>query len=316
MKTRAFGWIIGLGLTACGGASGEAPPEASREEAPLARTAPEAPSANTTSTAHAAPAAPTPTSRLTATQLAPYRTADVVVVARLVDPKLTSVAEIHPPILVFELGLAIEDRLLGASLPASLRARFSTREEASFADGARVLVGLRRLHESLPEPVPEDFEVVAIDPFDAGAAAALRGPGLSDDLAIQVRQVPPTKHVQWSNTYGDGLFEITITNHGGATRRVPGVSRSSSGELDLSSLVVHDDTGRALRLPGTTSSRGPDLELAPGESLTRTIDVKPLGLVRPLGGYRAYYGFHLGELRASSFFYFDALLHGPHMGRT
>ncbi len=258
--------------------------------------------------------APTVASKLSAERLKTYREADAVVVARLVDPKIAAVLEIHPPIFVHEFSLAIDERIVGAAIPSSPKAHFRSREQAeAFVDGAQVLVGLRRIQENLPAQATDVYEVVAIDPLDAGAVAALRAPVVSEDLAFTVRQVAPAQHIQWTNDYGDGVFELVVENRGAAPITVPSLLRNADGSVDWSALVIRDDADRTLA-PSKAKTSGSPVVLAPGASVTHTIDVKPFGLVRPMGGYRAYYSFQVDQLRASSFFYFAMEHHGPLMG--
>lgn len=267
------------------------------------------PSADATST-------PTVASKLSAERLKTYREADAVVVARLVDPKISAVLEIDPPIFIHEISLAVDERVLGVALPSQPTAHFRSREQGEpFAAGAQMLVGLRRIQENLPAQATDVYEVVAIDPLDVGAVASLRAPVVSEDLAFTVRQVAPAQPIQWTNDYGDGVFELVVENRGASPITVPSLLRNADGSVDWSALVIRDDADRAL-VPSKrkAGASGTPVVLAPGASIQHTVDVKPLGLLHPMGGYRAYYSFHVDQLRASSFFYFSMNHHGPMMG--
>jgi len=273
----------------------------------------------------ASSASPKPISRaafeaLPAKQRAAYENADAIVVATMVAPKIDSVLEIAPPIFVHSFGLAIEKSLSGMPLPAS-RLTFSSRDrDKPFVAGARVIVAVRRVEQTL-EGVREDLSAIRVDEATPALETAIADAftPAPDEVRIAIAQVAPSKHVQWQNDYGDGLFDLTLTNEGKTPRTIPGlyvVHESKGDRILFDEAIDIREEGRSLHLshPPRPSTATP-LVLAPGSSVTTRIDVKPLGIVNPAGGSRVYYSFGVGALRKSSFFYYFDSLHGPQMGK-
>lgn len=287
-----------------------------------------APAASSASGAASAGSAGTAAFASLGTELrADYERADAIVVARLVDPKIESVLEIYPPIYVHSFALEIERNLSGMPLPAR-RLSFSSRtREKPFAPGARVIVAVRRVEQTL-EAVREDLEALRVDEatpaLEAALAASFAPPAAG--LRLGIAQVPAAKVLKWKNEYGDGVFELTLANDGSAPRVVPGVyvvHEASADRLWLDEVLeVREARGERSaphHLAGWASAARPagavPLVLAPGARVSARVDVKPFGIENPMGGARVYYSFAVGGLRASSFFYYFHELHGPQMGK-
>lgn len=249
-------------------------------------------------------------------QRALYDSADVIVVARLVEPRVASVDEMDPPRIHHEFGLAVERTLSGSALPAGAVIHYSESDDVKLEE-TRMVVALRRVQETLPQ-AEEHFVAVSLAPADNALAAALEQPALPDGLTLSVRQVPPAAPQQWVNPYGDGEFDLVIENRGAQPIVVPGITSRGADVAWSEALTVMDDASRVLHLPKQAVSGGAaqPVVLGPGQSITTRVDVKPFGLVHPAGGYRAAYSFRVGQLRASSFFYYDHAYHGPHMGKV
>lgn len=310
-----------LFVFACARPSGGAP-AASASTAPAASSASGASSGSGAASAGSAGSAAF--AALGAEQRADYEGADAIVVARLVDPKIESILEIYPPIYVHSFALEIERNLSGMPLPAK-RLTFSSRaQEKPFAAGARMIVAVRRVEQTL-EGVHEDLEALRVDAatpaLEAALAASFAPP--ADGLRLAIAQVPAAKVLKWRNEYGDGVFELTFANDASAPRAVPGVYvvHEPSGDrvvLD-EALEVREERSAAHHLAGWAKGARPagavPLVLAPGAKASARVDVKPFGITNPMGGARVYYSFALGGLRASSFFYYTHDLHGPQMGK-
>lgn len=249
-------------------------------------------------------------------QLAMWDAADVIVVARLVAPRVASVDEMDPPRIHHEFGLAVERTLSGSALPPGVVVHYSESDDVKLEE-TRMIVALRRVQETLPQ-AEERFVAVTLAPADDALAAALEREPLPEGLAFSVRQVPPAVPQQWVNPYGDGEFDLVVENRGATPVVVPGLE-TRGAEIAWSEVVtVRDDADRLLPLPKQAVSGDPvqPVVLGPGQSITTRVDVKPFGLVHPAGGYRAEYSFRVGQLRASSFFYYDHAYHGPRMGKV
>lgn len=248
-------------------------------------------------------------------QLELYDRADVIVVGRLVAPHVAGVDEMDPPRIHHEFGVAVERTLSGSPLPQNAVIHYVESEDLKLGE-TRMIVALRRVQETLPD-AEERFVAVALAEADDHLAAALEQQPLPDGLAFSVRQVPSPTPQQWINPYGDGEFDLVLENRTASPIVVPGLM-TRGAEIAWNELVtVRDDANRILPLPGGPSSSEPlqPVVLGPGQSITTRVDVKPFGLVHPAGGYRAEYSFRVGQLRASSFFYYDHAFHGPRMGK-
>jgi hypothetical protein len=284
-----------------------------RPSVSAAPVAPDAPSAGTSSARADFEALPSE-------QRAAFERADAVVVATVVDPKIDSILEIDPPIYVHSFALSVDRTLSGMPVPAKRISWSSRTQEKPLAAGARVIVALQRSQQTLLE-TRDDLTALRVDAATPALEAAIAG-GLApaaDGLRIAASQVAAAKIVKWQNEYGDGVFELTITNDGAAPRAVPGLSvvHGAKGDevLFADALEIRDEHGRVLRLPASGKTAGAPLVLSPGASVTTRVDVKPFGLANPYGGAREYYSFAIGGLRVSSFFYYSHALHGPQMGR-
>jgi hypothetical protein len=178
-----------------------------------------------------------------------------------------------------------------------------------------MIVALRRIEETLPKAGTrwEALTVTPSTPELERAIATVRAPA-PDALAISVAQVPAAKPIQWDNDYGDGEFDLTITNRGATPIEVPGL-HATRDVLWNAALVVRDEPGKAHTFAddGLPDGAHP-VVLAPGASITTRVDVKAFAIEHPAGGSRYYYSFSVGELRVTSFFYYTHTLHGPLMG--
>jgi hypothetical protein len=232
-------------------------------------------------------------------------------------PRITGVLEVSPPIYQHEFGLDAPRTLLGTSVAAGSRVTFeSTTASTAFEAGKPMIVALRRVQANLPKH--EDLlEAIEVLPATPALEAEATGHALPSGLTISIRQLPPAKHLQYQNDFGDGIFELELENQGKTAAIVPGLVQRNGKPDWANALIVVDDTNRKLRLPsGRASPPGTPVELAPGAKLSTRIDVKPFGLVSPAGGYRAYYSFRVEELRVTSYFYYSDRLHGPQMGKV
>ncbi|MBL8717936.1 MAG: hypothetical protein JNL79_18295 [Myxococcales bacterium] len=247
-----------------------------------------------------------------------FDSADAIVVGTLVAPKIEHVLEIDPPIFVHSFSLALDKRLLGGALPSTVTAvHYSSRDvDKPFAAGARVVVALRRVEGTLPTAVTR-FSALLVAPATPALEAAAAGATAPDGLALAVAQVPAAKVIKWQNEYGDGEFDLTLKNEGKAPLTVPGVYVVGGKVAWDSALTVRDERGRLLSPSHAALPDGATpLVLAPGATLTHRVDVKPFGLVSPMGGYSPEYSFRVGALRTSSWFYYTHTLHGPKMGKV
>ncbi|MBL9021233.1 MAG: hypothetical protein JNL21_03490 [Myxococcales bacterium] len=306
-----------VGSSAC---SGTAPAPASSGRADAGA----APASATSTLATDAPALAGPTSRgdLAAWDRLPAPTrraidaADLVVTATLSGSKIASVLEVAPPIFVHEFDVVVSERLGGAAVTGPIHAVWETLErETAWSDGVPMVIALRKIEATLPaQGVQWDVTFIAPSTSDLvlGVRAARRPADPS--LGISIAQVPADRHVQWDNDYGDGLFDLTITNRGGSPVEVPGLREVDGRVLWDEAIVVRDVAERTLHLGAASPRPAKAVVLAPGATLTKRVDVKPLGIVLPVGGGRQHYSFAIGELRVTSFFYYTHGLHGPQMG--
>ncbi len=272
---------------------------------------------------------------LPAPQRATYDGADAVVVATLVNPKLHGVLTSLPPIYMhgFEIGFV---RPLGGSDFPAVRLSYMTRRpdhDRPFVPWSRAILSLRIVEQTIefgdakPGLTVEVARVDAATPELEQALAIALSPA-PPDLHLSVTQVPSAP-VGFENPFGDGVFDLSVVNRGKVRRVVPRlfVEETPSGdvvrfdealEIRRGDMLPDFSAGTTLHLP-TRPHIGPvrPLELAPSESVSIRVDVKPLhGLPASVGGGRLYYSFAIGPLRTSSFFYYSARLHGPLMGKT
>ncbi len=257
--------------------------------------------------------------RLPEAQRRAYRDADLIVVARLDQPRIDSILEIAPPIYVHAFDVVTDRRLAGGALPDRVTAHLSSREITEpFAAKKPMIVALRRVTATLEEGTTY-YQATSVEPASDELADAIASARTTVDASLSwtVSQVPPANPQRWSNDYGDGEFDLTLRNDGTAPRRVPGLYEVGGVVKLAEAIVVRDETGRALPVSKTPLPAGAKpVTLAPGATLTARVDVKPFGIVHPAGGSRYVYSFGLGELRTSSFFYYLHTLHGPSMGKV
>lgn len=244
-----------------------------------------------------------------------YGAADVVVSGMLVEPKIVSVLEVDPPIYVHEFKIAVKGRIAGGSVPATIKATLSSRTQRKpFPANERVLVALMRIEGTLPAPTTR-YEArrvdVATPELEATLASALtKAP---DNLSLAVAQVPAPAGSP--SEYGDGVFELKLRNEGSSPLVVPGVFVAGDSIQWANAIEVRDEDGRTLTLPRATVPDGSvPLRLKPQEEVKTTVDVRPFGVVLPIGGGRKTYSFAVGPLRTSSWFYYVHSYHGPMMG--
>ncbi|MFO0564932.1 MAG: hypothetical protein U0263_04675 [Polyangiaceae bacterium] len=249
-------------------------------------------------------AGPSASPALSAEDRALLERADILVVANLDSPRITSVLESYPGISIHEFRLDHPKTLFGTPVPHGTVVEFQSETiTRPLPAGKPMLVALRREQSTLPSR-EERFAAMDVVPSTPEREARLRQATAPDGVALSVEQVAPAKVVRFENEYGDGLFDVVLENRGKATVEVPDPA---------SALVVVDDHGRQLRAAHQKPSR--TLTLEPGKSIRARVDVKPFGLVSPAGGYRAYYSFRVDPFRATSFFYYTDRLHGPLMGK-
>jgi hypothetical protein len=241
-----------------------------------------------------------------------------VVVAKLKAPRITGVLEVYPPIYQHEFELDSPRLLFGTSVPDGGRVTFESKTVSKELEaGKPMIIALRRVRATLPKP-EEQLQAIELLPATPELEAAATSPDTTpaSGLALSVRQVAPASPIQYQNDYGDGLFDLEIENQGPDPAIVPGLFEIDGQIAWANAISILDDAGRRLRLPGSPATKGTPVRLAPGKKLGTRIDVKPFGLVRPAGGYRAYYSFRVEQLRVTSFFYYSDNLHGPRMGKV
>jgi len=179
--------------------------------------------------------------------------------------------------------------------------------------------------------VPVGWKVVAgklVSPYSAlkchaslGAKAPAgrcntpwRGSKVPDDVVMSVRQVAPAKPIRFSNPYGDGRFEITLTNTGQTQARLDDLLSTGTGAsrriLWSESLVVLHLKNTELHpsarpLPADAAA----VVLQPGESVSTVVDMLPLDSIVNHGGARIRLTFAIGNRSVSSFFYYASSLH-------
>jgi hypothetical protein len=176
-------------------------------------------------------------------------------------------------------------------------------------------VALTRNEGTLPSPsVRWDALRVDIATPELEAKLAASFASAPEGLSLSVAQVPAM--VGSPSEYGDGVFELTIENRSRAPIEVPGLSTRGKDVLWADALEVrHEGLTSTLPRPAIAGPSAP-LVLAPGAKVTTTLDVKPFGIKRPVGGDRMSYSFGIGPLRTTSWFYYVHTFHGPLMGKT
>lgn len=311
MKRFAF-LLVGAAL-GCG--SGESKPNGAVDSTlAFIPSAASASSDGSKAVLSAAPGAPA-VAGLTAEEAKAFEQADVIVGGKIVAAKIDAVLEVSPPIYVHVIELEVDRRFAGAKTPERIVTKYSTRDVPEpFAVGKRAILALQHVEANLVEP-ENHFEanaVVYAHP-DIETSLEKRRVAIPDQLALHIEQVPAARVYKWQNEYGDGVFKLTLTNQGAQPIEVDGLYEDDGLVRWENALLVREQ-GRNLMLKSSPlSAKARPLVLAAGASVETTVDVKPLGLVNPAGGYRVYYSFGLGDLRTSSFFYYSHELHGPMM---
>ena len=266
-------------------------------------------------------------------QRADYEVADAIVVARLVNPKQEGMLLSKPPIYGHSFDVSVDKQLAGAPFP-HVGLRFSSRDPVyanPFVAGSRMVVAVRVIEQTLKGP-DVLVMVIRLDPATPALVAAVGGAfrPAPYGLRMTIAQVPPLKLDPYRNDYGDGLFDLTIINDGKEMQVVPGVYvvRAPKGDevffdeaLEIRRIFDPAfEVRRDEHVMHVAHVRRPvdaiPLELLPGESVTKRVDVKPLE-PNPIGfsGSRLYYSFGIGSLKRSSFFFCYGMMHGPLMGK-
>lgn len=130
------------------------------------------------------------------------------------------------------------------------------------------------------------------------------------NLVLEVEQVVPKNANKFQNPFGDGKFQVSLSNRGTADVEVPALL-TDNGQILWEASMVAIQAGEAYPLGRTApSAEVKSVTLKGGETLTGYIDVLPLeGVQWPRGGSRVSFNFCLGELSASHFFYYFSGLH-------
>lgn len=277
--------------------------------------------------------------------------APLVFIATLKEVQEGPVARSFPPIYTFRLTFEKADKPLRGTLPEKLGPfHFSHRGEAPPAMniGQRYLVALKKSEgAAVVALVPASDEVVTqaksalslplgwaseggkvVSPWASRGAdwwpddAMLKAdfrcaksgrPALlaGDGIEVKVEQVPPKNLQEFKNPFGDGQFKITVTNTGKMGLTVPALIKDGDEIRWHDSLVIVCQNQPYL-LPSTAPLKNPQaVELAPGESVSTTIDTLLLGddVPWPRGGSRIMFTFAVGEAAADNFFYYFSNLH-------
>jgi hypothetical protein len=279
------------------------------------------------------------------------KSAPLVFTATLKEVQEGPVARSFPPIYTFRLTFENADKPLRGVLPETLGPfHFSHRGEVPppLKIGERYLVGLkasqgmqvvamvpasgevlREAKAALSLPLgwskkgdeivspwaarggdwwPADAKLTAeLTCAKSGRPALLAGEGIE----VKVEQVPPKNLQEFKNPFGDGQFKITVTNTGKMAVSVPALIQDGDEVRWHDSLVLICQE-KPFLLPSTGPLVNPHaVELAPGESVSTTIDTLLLGddVPWPRGGSRIPFTFALGEAAADNFFYYFSNLH-------
>lgn len=279
------------------------------------------------------------------------RQAPLVFVATLKEAQAGPVAQSFPPIYTYRLTFDAADKPLRGTLPAKLGPLAFSHHgvdppvldvggrylvAAKFGEGAQVVALLPATAElvkqagadlSLPIGWSKEGAKVVSPWAERGAdfwpkAATITAemkcsksgrPALlaGEGIEIKVEQVPPKNLQEFKNPFGDGQFKLTVTNTGKMALSVPALVKDGDEVRWHDSLVIVCDNKPYL-LPSTGPLRKPlSVELAPGESISTTIDtlLLPDNVPWPRGGSRIMFTFALGEAAADNFFYYFSNLH-------
>jgi len=131
------------------------------------------------------------------------------------------------------------------------------------------------------------------------------------DIIIETEQILPADRHEFKNPFGDGEFQITVTNPGDKPVVVPALLKDGDKILWEESLVIFT-ADNPMVLPGRAkiSSQLKPTTLGPKEKVSGVIDTLTLpGIAWPRGGSRVYFTFALGEQAADNFFYYFSNLH-------
>ncbi|MFO0864451.1 MAG: hypothetical protein U0744_07345 [Gemmataceae bacterium] len=274
--------------------------------------------------------------------------AEVIFVGKVTSSKAGPVGLSDPPLRSFSLQFEVVDSLRGTKPEGILGYQVRQRAEPTFAAGSDWIVAARKVETrwQITYLAPADkasierTKAIAALPvgwrLDDGKAgspwasvanyewdgprpqakssvcrvtgrpALLAGTGIE----IVVRQIPPANPQKFRNDYGDGKFEIAVTNVGEKVAEVPALLMGEKGiSWPDSIVVIVQGESRVLRGAGQTKGLKP-ATLKSGETVVGIVNTLTLdGVNWPRGGSRVYFDFALGEKTATNFFYYFSNLH-------
>ncbi|KAH0571684.1 hypothetical protein SS50377_25874 [Spironucleus salmonicida] len=136
------------------------------------------------------------------------------------------------------------------------------------------------------------------------------------NFSMKVEQVKPEVHVEYQNTYGDGLFTVAITNNGPAqTCNALFQDKDGSVLIEQSLILKLSSMGAARNLVFDAPLPENITQVAFSEGETKTFEINVLKLKSmkieqwPRGGMRVYIQFVLGDIIESNFFYYSSKHH-------
>lgn len=130
-------------------------------------------------------------------------------------------------------------------------------------------------------------------------------------VAFNVEQVPPKNFKEYQNSYGDGMFKVSLTNTSREIQTIDPV-RVIDGKILWEQAIVAVIDKAAHVFSAAMPAGTKPLTLKPGETVTGEINTLTLKNIDwPRGGSRVYFVFAIGQAMKSNFFYYYSSLHDP-----
>ncbi|MBL8793387.1 MAG: sigma-70 family RNA polymerase sigma factor, partial [Planctomycetia bacterium] len=238
-----------------------------------------------------------------------FNQAETLFTAKVVNVVLGPVGLSEPPL--HSMKITFEDvKMLRGKQPAGLTFSYSIRapQAPQFNQGEMVLVAASALRISTIVPAKEADVALAkkaisvpigwtlendkpVSPWASlGDKAKLPGlksevvcaksgrPALlAGDVEFKVEKIIPAKVQQYKNPFGDGEFKLTVTNPGKEAVVVPALLTDGQQiHWADSVLIVQNQKTHILPAAGTTKGNLQSVKLAPGASVTGTINTLQL----------------------------------------
>jgi hypothetical protein len=132
---------------------------------------------------------------------------------------------------------------------------------------------------------------------------------VGNEIQFKVAPVPPVKKIKWTNSDGDGLYKVTVTNPTKRPLIVHALLKDGDRILWNESIAMICNKAKPGVQPAPGCKKVPKtvdrVILQPGQSVSGQINVFGLkGVEWPRGGYRIEFMFALGEKSAKHSFYY------------